>query len=236
MRGPARLILIGVVALVVVAGGGYALLAARGDDAPPPVSLGQAPTTAGQAGTDDGAGAATADGTWRVRSGDGTFVGYRIREQLAFLSAPNDAVGRTTAVTGTMRIAGQRVESARVEADLTQLRSNESRRDNAIRQRGLESDSFPTATFELTEPIALDQAPAPGQAIAGQARGKLTIRDTTREVTWGLKGRWDGDTVRVTGSLPVRLPDYGVQPPRFGPVVSIQDTATVELQLTFERA
>ena len=65
MRGPAKLILIGVIALVVVAGGGYALLAARGDDAPPPVSLSQAPTTAAQAGTGDGAGAATADGTWR---------------------------------------------------------------------------------------------------------------------------------------------------------------------------
>jgi polyisoprenoid-binding protein YceI len=235
MRGPAKLILIGVVALVVLAGGGYALLAARGDDTPPPVSLGQAPrTTDDQAGT--GGGAATADGTWQVRSGDGTFVGYRIREQLAFLSAPSDAVGRTSAVTGSMRIAGQQVQSASIEADLTQLRSDESRRDNAIRQRGLESDTFPTATFELTEPIAFDQVPTQGQAVDGQAKGKLTIHDTTRQVTWDLKGRWDGDTVRVTGSLPVSLPDYGVQPPRFGPVVSIQDTATVELQLTFERA
>ena len=41
-----------------------------------------------------------------------------VTEQLASLS-PNEAVGRTTAVTGTMEVAGDTVESVKIEADLT---------------------------------------------------------------------------------------------------------------------
>src|SRR5438309_11343595 len=39
-----------------------------------------------------------AGGTWSV--GAGSFVGYRVREQLADLPAPSDAVGRTGVVSG----------------------------------------------------------------------------------------------------------------------------------------
>ena len=42
-------------------------------------------------------------GTWTV--GSKSVAGYRVREQLAFLSAPSDAVGRTSQITGNATIA-----------------------------------------------------------------------------------------------------------------------------------
>jgi hypothetical protein len=51
-----------------------------------------------------------------------------------------------------------------------------------------------------------------------------------------LQARWDGDTIRLAGRLPVHLSDYDIQAPQFGPVVSIEDNATIELQLVFEPA
>jgi polyisoprenoid-binding protein YceI len=152
-----KLVIVGVVVLLAALGGGYLLFANRTSGSPPPAALDAAPsTTTGQATgatQAQGDGAASPDGTWRV-SGDGSsFVGYRVNEQLAFLNNPNQAVGRTTAVTGTMEVAGDTVEQVRIEADLTQLTSDEPRRDNAIRQRGLESERYPTATLELAEPI-----------------------------------------------------------------------------------
>jgi hypothetical protein len=38
------------------------------------------------------------------------------------------------------------------------------------------------------------------------------------------------------GQLPVKMSDYQIQAPRFGPVVSIEDSAAVEFSLVFERA
>jgi polyisoprenoid-binding protein YceI len=239
MSRTGKLVIAGVVVLLVALGGGYLLFANRTSDSPPPAALDPAPsTTTGEAtGTTAQAdGTATPDGTWQVSDDGSSFVGYRVKEQLAFLNSPNDAVGRSKAVTGTMEVAGDTVEQVRIEADLTQLTSDESRRDNAIRQRGLESERFPTATLELAEPIQLASSPAQGEDVRGQGKGRLTVHGVTREVDLDLRGRWTGETIQVAGQLPVKMSDFQVQPPRFGPVVSIEDGLAVEFNLLFERS
>jgi polyisoprenoid-binding protein YceI len=238
MSRTGKLVAAGVLVLVVALGGGYLFFTSRTSDSPPPAALDPAPsTTAGQAtGTTQADGAASPDGTWQVSDDGSSYVGYRVREQLAFLNSPTEAVGRSTAVTGTMTVAGDTVEAARIEADLTRLTSDESRRDNAIRQRGLESERFPTATLELAAPIRLAEAPVRGQEVRGQGKGRLTVHGVTREVDLDLKGRWNGSTIQVVGQLPVRMSDYQIQAPRVGPVVSIEDSLAVDFNLVFERA
>jgi polyisoprenoid-binding protein YceI len=232
-----RLVIAAVVVLVLALVGGYLVFAARTSDSPPPAALDPAPsTTAGGAAATQPDGASTPDGTWRVSDDGSSYVGYRVREQLAFLNSPNEAVGRSSAVTGTMEVAGDRVEAVKIEADLTQLTSDEARRDNAIRQRGLESDRYPTASFELTEPVQLDGAPVAGQEVKGTGKGRLTVHGVTRDVELGLTGRWSGSTIQVVGQLPVKMSDFQIQAPRFGPVVSIEDSLTVDFNLAFERA
>ena len=239
MSRTGKLVIVGVVVLLAALGGGYLLFANRTADSPPPAALDPAPstTTGAASGTTQaqGDGTASPDGTWRVSDDGSSFVGYRVKEQLAFLNSPNEAVGRTKAVTGTMQVGGDTVEQVRVEADLTQLTSDESRRDNAIRQRGLESEQFPTATLELTDPIKLDAAPAEGEDVGGQGKGRLTVHGVTREVGLDLRGRWTGETIQVAGQLPVKMSDFQIEPPRFGPVVSIEDSLTVDFNLVFER-
>jgi polyisoprenoid-binding protein YceI len=238
MSRTGKLAIAGVVVLVLALGGGYLLLASRTSGSPPSAALTPAPSTgAGQAtGTTGADGAATPGGTWRV-SGDGSsYVGYRVKEQLTFLSSPNEAVGRSTAVTGTMEVTGDTVEDVRIQADLTRLTSDERRRDNAIRQRGLESQRYPTATLELAEPIRLATAPVQDEEVRGQGKGRLTVHGVTREVDLSVSGRWSGSTIQVVGQLPVKMSDYQIQAPRFGPVVSIEDNAAVEFSLVFERA
>jgi polyisoprenoid-binding protein YceI len=222
------------VLVLALLGGGWLLLSARNADAPAPASLDAAPeattaTTAEAAQPDAG----TADGSWRVRADGSSFVGYRVRERLASLASASEAVGRSTQVSGTMQVAGDQVEAVKVEADLRGLTSDEGRRDNAIRRLGLESDQFPTAVFELTEPVRLDREPADGQQVTGEGKGRLTVHGVTREVTADLQGRWDGSTIQVAGRMPVRMSDFQITPPRVGPVVSIEDDLTVELRLTF---
>jgi polyisoprenoid-binding protein YceI len=230
-----RLLAAGAVVLVLaLLGGGWLLLSARNADAPAPASLDAAPeattaTTAEAAQPDAG----TADGSWRVRADGSSFVGYRVRERLASLASASEAVGRSTQVSGTMQVAGDQVEAVKVEADLRGLTSDEGRRDNAIRRLGLESDQFPTAVFELAEPLRLGREPANGRQVTGEGKGRLTVHGVTREVTAALQGRWDGSTIQVAGRMPVRMSDFQITPPRVGPVVSIEDDLTVEFRLTF---
>ena len=235
-----KLVVAGVVVLVLALAGGWLLFVARTSDSPPPAALDPAPTTTlGQAtgATEAQAdGAATPDGTWQVSDNGSSYVGYRVREQLASLPSPNEAVGRSTAVTGTMQVAGDTVESVTIEADLTQLTSDEPRRDNAIRERGLESARYPTATLELAEPIKLASTPAEGEQVQGEGTGRLTVHGVTREVDLSVQGRWNGSTIQVVGQLPVKMSDFQIEPPRFGPVVSIEDSLNVDFSLVFERA
>jgi polyisoprenoid-binding protein YceI len=237
MSRTGKLVIVGVVVLALALGGGWLLFANRTSDSPPPAALDPAPTTAGQASEDTQSdGAATADGTWQVSDDGSSFVGYRVKEQLAFLNSPNEAVGRSSAVTGTMQVAGDTVEAVKIEADLTRLTSDEDRRDNAIRMRGLESERFPTATLELLEPLQLATAPVQGQEVRGQGTGKLTVHGVTREVELDLRGVWSGSSIQVAGQLPVKMSDFQIEPPRFGPVVSIEDGLAVDFKLVFERA
>jgi len=240
MSRTGKLVIVGVVVLALALGGGFLLFVNRTSDSPPPAALDPAPTTTAVAATvstqAQADGATSPDGTWKVSDNDSSYVGYRVKEQLASLTSPNEAVGRSKAVTGTMQVAGDTVEEVKIEADLTQLTSDEDRRDNAIRQRGLESERFPTATLELTEPIQLGSAPVEGQAVRGEGKGRLTVHGVTREVDLDLQGRWSGDTIQVVGQLPVKMSDYQIEPPRFGPVVAIEDSLNVDLNLVFERA
>jgi polyisoprenoid-binding protein YceI len=124
---------------------------------------------------------------------------------------------------------------ARVDVDVTQLKSDKSQRDNRIRTDGLETDTYRTASFELTTPIDLGSVPAAGAEVAVQAIGNLTLHGVTRPTTFDLRARWNGETIDVAGSTEVVMADYQINPPNVGGFVSVDDHGTVELQLTFVR-
>jgi polyisoprenoid-binding protein YceI len=128
-------------------------------------------------GPHPGAGAAGAslDGIWTV--GSGSQAGYRVEEVL--LGQNVEAVGRTSAVTGELTVAGAEVTSGSFTVDLTQATSDEDRRDDAFQGRIMETATYPTATFELTEPITLQELPADGETVTATANGELTLHGTT---------------------------------------------------------
>src|SRR2546425_9489999 len=99
-----------------------------------------APSSSASTSPDSSAGA----GTWTV--GSGSQAGYRVRETLAALSAPSDAVGRTTAVTGTLTLAqdssGYFATAANFTVDVSKLSSGQSRRDQRCHIRALRSDRY----------------------------------------------------------------------------------------------
>jgi polyisoprenoid-binding protein YceI len=182
------------------------------------------------------------DGTWNVDTSLGSFsdftdsfVGYRVQEQLANIGG-NTAVGRTPDVSGSLTIAGTKVTVVTVEANLTTLRSDDNRRDGQLSRQGLETSTFPTATFTVTSPIELGSVPADGAEVDVTAIGQLTLHGQSKDVQIPLKAKLSGSTIVVSGSLDIAFADYGISKPNSFAVLSIADTGTLELHLLFTKA
>ena len=143
-------------------------------------------------------------------------------------------MGRTPIVTGTLEIDGTTVNAVAIEADMSAITTNDSRRDDKVWD-ALETDSFPTGTFVITQPIDLGGAAASGEAVSVDAVGELTIHGVTLPVTFPLQAQRVGDTIVVVGQLDVVFADYGVELPTAPIVLSLADNGIVELQLFFTR-
>jgi polyisoprenoid-binding protein YceI len=183
----------------------------RGADTPPEPSLPDepAPTPAGEL-----------RGT--LRPTEGSFVGYRVDETLIGIGL-NTAVGRTGAVRGSARIEGGRIVAARFETDTRTLRSDEARRDEALRHRGLETDRYPVAGFVLGAPVRI--------APRFTARGRLTLHGRSRSVRVRLRSRRTGVGIDLVGSTSIEFSDYGMEPPNVAGVASVRDHGRMEVRL-----
>jgi polyisoprenoid-binding protein YceI len=157
-----------------------------------------------------------------------------VQEQFAGDTIEKTAVGRTIGVSGTMTVADGQVTAVSVEADLTRLLSDQSRRDDYIRTSGLETNDFPTATFTLTEPIALPTDVPAGEPVSVTAVGELTLHGVTREVSIPLEAQWDGSAIDIAGGVTIVMADYEMEPPS-NSIVSVADEGELELQLSFTR-
>lgn len=163
---------------------------------------------------------------------------YRAREQLLGRSLPNDAVGRTNAVEGQIVFNSDGTidsERSRFTVDLRTLQSDETRRDNYIKQNTLEVDRYPNAEFQPTTATGLPwPLPSNGQ-LQFQLEGNLTVHGVTKPVTWNVQATVEGQRITGTATTQVTFEDFGMTPPRVPVVLSLEDTITLELDFTFER-
>jgi len=236
-------VILAVLAVVGVAALGLAYATFFTDEAPDRLSLSEPPAastpTTSATGAASSAAPAGADiaGSWRAAAG--SEAGYRVREKLAALPAQSDAVGRTQAVTGTVKVAraaGSIVASdANFKVDLTKLASDETRRDNRIRSDGLQTNTFPEATFTSTGNITLPAETTSGQAVKVQAQGDLTLHGVTKRVIIPLDVRVNGGKGELAGSLRFPMSDFNITPPSIGGFVTVDPDATLEFKLVLEK-
>jgi polyisoprenoid-binding protein YceI len=206
------------------------------DDAPGRASLDNLPVATTVAGSSGSSAPSTPNGTWAVQQGPDVFAGYRVQEQFAVDTVKRTAAGRSPAVTGSMVVAGNSVSAARFDVDMTKLNSGSDRRDGRMRTAGLQTDSFPTASFQLTKPIVLPSTPQLGVPFDVQALGDLTMHGVTRSVPVQLRARWDGSSIAVTGGTLVAMADFNIVPPSVGGFVSVDNGGVIELQLVLTPA
>lgn len=228
-----RLVVVPVAIVVAVVGGTWVYIHVIEGDAPARLTLAEvAPSTADPDGSGSPAdGATDPNGTWSIA--DQSTVGYRVKEVL--FGQSSEAVGRTQDITGSMTVRGTTVVAAEFTVDMTTVTSNESRRDEQFQGRIMETATYPTAMFTLTEPIDLGEVPSESEEVTFSATGDLTLHGVTKSVTFDVTGRWSGSTVQVAGSIPITFADYDIGNPSFGGLVTTEDHGTLELALNLER-
>jgi polyisoprenoid-binding protein YceI len=103
-----------------------------------------------------------------------------------------------------------------------------------MRDEGLQTDQFPTATFTLTKPVEIPAAALAGTASDVTLTGDLTLHGVTRSVEIPAQAQLVDGTIQVAGSLGFPLSDYSITAPNIGGfIVSIADTGTLEFLVNF---
>ena len=177
-------------------------------------------------------------GAWEVVSG--SEAGYRVREKLARLPAPSEAVGRTQAVTGGLTVEPRgedyAVKDVEVQVDVSKLESDSPRRDNALRTRGLETDRYPLARFVGQQALVIPQTAGRGETVKATLEGLLTIHNVTKQVSIPVDARLNGDRAEVAGSFTFPMSEFDIEPPNIAGIVTVEPTGTMEFRLVLAKA
>jgi len=211
-----------IVALVAAACGGAA-------------SVSVEPTAAPTSAAPTAATATTASTALSWTISDKSKATVSVREQLANISFPSDAVLVATGAKGAFGVNddGTFAPGSQISFDVSSLTSDQSQRDSFVKQSVLNTRQFPTATLVPTKVSGLTLPLATTAHATFTLAGKLTIHGVTKDVTFTVDcNRTGGDLVaKATLAPTVKFGDFGMQQPAApGRVISVVD----EIKLTVD--
>jgi polyisoprenoid-binding protein YceI len=154
---------------------------------------------------------------------------FTVEEQLARLAVPNDAVMRTSALSGEVRLDGGEFA---VEIDLSTLTSDQGFRDRYARTRMFGSD--PRAVFAVPDAGELPAGFGDGETVTTSVTGTLTLLGKEFPLSFDIEARDDGHTVFVLGRTQFTWEELEVPVPQVQSVVWIADEVRVEVLLALE--
>ena len=160
---------------------------------------------------------------------------YRVREQLAGINFPTDAVGVSKQVLGLVRLDrnGRALEGSRFAVDLSALTSDEARPHTPPPHHPLTTPlsplavSVPRGARALTSPLPTSRKP-PVQMV-----GALKIREVQKSVTWEGEVEFRGDTATLQARTRFTFRDFGLTQPRVLSVLSVDENIRLEVSFTF---
>ncbi|HEY3344215.1 MAG TPA: YceI family protein [Anaerolineaceae bacterium] len=227
------------------AGGDATLPAAASTSAPAaPASAAAAPTQAAVPGTPSTAAAIPGTGSTSatircVMTPGQNQASYKVREQLARLSFPTDAVGKTDQVSGEIDIAPDGTidrSKSKFTVDLTSLQTDSSMRDNFVRRSVLQTDQYPQAVFVPTQVSGLPTPLPPSGNVSFKITGDMTLHGVTKPVTWDVTGTAQKGAANGTATTTFKFEDFNMNQPQVPVVLSVVDNITLEVTLSLHLA
>ena len=162
---------------------------------------------------------------------------FSVREQLAQHALPNDAIGKTNAISGSITLNPDgTIDSANSKfvVDAATLQTDSSMRDGYFHRNILQTSQYPHVVFVPTEISGLPAALPQSGDVSFKVTGNLSIRDVTKPVTWDVTGTINNGEASGTATTSFTFEDFNLPQPKVPVVLSIVDkitlTVTVDLQ------
>jgi polyisoprenoid-binding protein YceI len=147
-----------------------------------------------------------------------------------------DTVGSTQEIEGELQLNLDDLASPlgtnHFVVNLTSLITEQSRRDNWIRENGPRFNAYPLAEFTAT---AIEDAPDTyfeGEDVRFKLLGELTIREITQPVTFDVTASLEGDTITGVATAQLLMTDFGIEPPNFANTLTVENEFQVRVQFT----
>ena len=163
---------------------------------------------------------------------------YRVNEVLMGATLPNDAVGVTKAVSGTILAYpdGRIVrDSSKIVIRLDSLKSDKDRRDGFLRRRTLETEKHPTVELIPTAIRGFNGTLPASGTVTFQLLGDLVLKGVSRPTVWNVTARAEGQDVAGTATTAFTFKDAGLDQPKVPMVLSVADTIRLEYDFRFVR-
>ena len=173
--------------------------------------------------------------------GEGTVARYKVREQLAGISFPSDAVGTTSAVTGALVLnpdGSIDAKQSKIVVDLKMLKSDQSMRDGYLQNNTLETTKFPTLEVGPTRTVGLSMPlPSAPPAQAGfQLVTDMTLHGVTKEVTWNVVSTFANETIAGRATTTLAFDTFGLAKPSLARLLSVDDKIELEIEFRARRS
>src|SRR4029079_5043915 len=148
------------------------------------------------------AGTVSLSGPWTFSVDATSKTTVRVREVLAQVRAPGDAVLTATGMKGafTLHADGTFGSSSKISVDVTTLRSDQSQRDGFIKDNTLETRRFPRAEFVPTKATGLAVPLPPSGEMKFTLAGRMTVHGVTKDVTFAVTAKRVGARLTATAT------------------------------------
>jgi polyisoprenoid-binding protein YceI len=161
---------------------------------------------------------------------------YRASERL-FGRPFRTPVGTTTDVAGAIVLAddGAVLPGSLVTVGLGGLTSDEPLRDAYVQSSSLRTREYPTASFAPTSVDGLPPSWPSDGSYEVTVAGELTVLGVTRTVVWQGVVTFEGGAARLEASLATTFTELGLDAPRLGTLLEVDDELSLEVSLVVRR-
>ena len=166
-------------------------------------------------------------------SQDDSEASFKIYEDLR--GQPKDVIGTTDQVAGEIALDKSDLSAAQIgviQVNARTLVTDDDRRNQAIRNRILNTDSYEFITFTPTEISGLEGTAAVGQEFTFQITGDLTIRDATQPVVFDVTAQLvSEDQLIAHAETKIQLGDFNIVVPSVPFVANVGEEIALEINL-----
>lgn len=145
----------------------------------------------------------------------GSEASYTVNEKQVRLPAPDDAIGKTSAITGDIWLTPQGLDpshTSSVTIDLRTLKSDAASRDRAVNQT-LDTATYPDAVFTIQNVTGFPLHYQQGTTVNVTLTGMLAVHGQQQPESWTGSAVYNGSQLEVVMSTQFDMTSFGIQPP-----------------------